>query len=335
MPTGVTRILPFAAISAALHAAVLMNAPEGVEIAVTPDGDTGPVSVRLVPPGATTPDPAAQSGVAGSIPETSRDRNEPSESPPETDGADKAAVAESHRPSEQEAAEPDRVQAPSVDRSTPKSTPKDTAQKGTETVAAAEDEPSVESEATPDTAEESTKATASAKTETSDTPDNPEASDAAEADKARESASDEQSSAIRAAAETAEAPSRNTKADESEAVEGDRQGERESGSEGADDRAQLASHARQQVEIHFRDRFRYPRIARQRGWEGRVVLTFRLQPDGRITDVEVAESSGRSILDENARQTLIHIQSVPEIADRLQGEALELEVPVTYRLQPA
>jgi hypothetical protein len=51
--------------------------------------------------------------------------------------------------------------------------------------------------------------------------------------------------------------------------------------------------------------------------------------------VEVTETSGRSILDENARQTLIHIQRVPEIADRLRGEPLELEVPVTYRLQPA
>ena len=86
--------------------------------------------------------------------------------------------------------------------------------------------------------------------------------------------------------------------------------------------------------MHFRDRFRYPRIARQRGWEGRVVLGLRVQADGRISDVEVIESSGRAVLDEDARQTLIHIQRIPELGARLQSGPLELEVPVTYRLQP-
>ncbi|GEM_PF-3595542 len=334
MPTGVTRILPFAAISAVLHAAAFMNVPEGVEIAVTPDGDTGPVSVRLVPSGATAPDPAAQSGVAGSIPETSRERVEPAESPPTTDGADKTAEPESHKPSEQAATEPDRVQAASVDRNTPKAKPKDTDQKRGETVSAEQDDAPVKSGPAPDTAEESTEDAASAKSETSTTPENTQASHAADAGKARESEPDKESSASRAAEEIAEAASGRNTSDESDAVKDDRQRKQEAGAEGRDDRAQLASRARQQVEIHFREQFRYPRIARQRGWEGRVVLTFRLQPDGRITDVEVTESSGRSILDENARQTLVHIQRVPEIADRLQSGALELEVPVTYRLQP-
>ena len=46
------------------------------------------------------------------------------------------------------------------------------------------------------------------------------------------------------------------------------------------------------------------------------------------------ESSGRAVLDEDARQTLIHIQRIPELGARLQSGPLELEVPVTYRLQP-
>ncbi len=331
MPPGVTRILPFAVISAALHAAVLMNAPERLEIAVTPGGDTGPVAVRLVPAGATTPDPATQSGVAASIPEPSRERDEqpdPSATTAEADRADENPADASSGSAEQETTELDRVQAASPDRIRTDVAPTDTDQARTDTSGSAKKEPS----------EESARSAAATQTVTSDTPDTPqapEASETAEQAETPEPTQDEDASATESAARTVETTDHTAERDRSDAPEDETKAEKQSGAEGADDRAQLASRARQQVEIHFRDRFRYPRIARQRGWEGRVVLTFRLQPDGRITDVEVSESSGRSILDENARQTLIHIQRIPELADRLGPEPLELEVPVTYRLQPA
>lgn len=341
MPTGVTRMLPFAFISAAIHAAVLMHAPERLEIAVTPGGDTGPVAVRLVPSGATTPDPATQSGVAGSIAESSREQSRPSEPAPAFESPDEATMDESSKPSEPDATDSDRVQAALAERAVTEATPTDTARKRADSADIENTEQRDESRPKPNAATGVANAAASPETRTADTPDTsekPEASEtSATTDTARtpESTQADDTGATNADSGTVDATERISKSDASEVPEDDREAEARSGAEGADDRAQIASRARQQVEIRFRDRFRYPRIARQRGWEGRVVLTFRLQPDGRITDVEVAESSGRSILDENARQTLIHIQRVPEIAERLGPEPLELEVPVTYRLQPA
>ncbi len=338
MPAGVARILPFALISAALHAAVLMSAPERLEIAVTPAGDTDSFAVRLVPSGPTTPDPAAQSGVAGSLPEPSRAQSRQSEPAPTAKSADKATVDASPRPSVQDVTKPDRVQAALADRVTTEAAPTDANQQRADTAATEKTEQPDKSRRNPDAAEESAEAATAAKTGTSDAPDTPQAPDASDNDEKSgtpEPTQAEDANATNADTGTAKATGHTPKPDDSEAVQDEKQAGEQSGAEGADDRAQLASHARQQVEIHFRDRFRYPRIARQRGWEGRVVLSFRLQPDGRITDVEVSETSGRSILDENARKTLIHIQRVPELADRLGREPLELEVPVTYRLQPA
>lgn len=310
MSSGVARILPCAAISAVLHAAVLMNVPERVEIAATPGDHASAVAVRLVPSRATPSDAAAQSGVAGSRPAPSHERNEQPDSAP-GDREEKTPAAESYRPSEQGGTGPDPLQAAPDDRTTTETAPNDTDRKRAETVASEKNEPARESGTTPDMAAESNQVASTPKTGTSDTPDAPKASAASEANGPRE-------------------PARPDKASE-----GDMQAEKQSDAEGTDDRAQLASHARQQVQIHFRDRFRYPRIARQRGWEGRVVLAFRLQPDGRITDVEVTESSGRRLLDEDARETLLGIKRVPDVARQLADQPLELEVPVAYRLVPA
>ncbi|MDF1615058.1 energy transducer TonB [Desulfurivibrio dismutans] len=71
----------------------------------------------------------------------------------------------------------------------------------------------------------------------------------------------------------------------------------------------------------------YPRLARRMGWEGKVVISFVVLEDGRVEDVEVVESSGFSLLDENAVQTIKNTAPFPSPPARA-----ILVVPVTYRL---
>lgn len=108
---------------------------------------------------------------------------------------------------------------------------------------------------------------------------------------------------------------------------------------GARGRAATAAEARRvrkQVTARLARFFRYPPIAQRKGWEGRVVLTFRVLPDGRITHVRIVESSGRTVLDEAAVHALRQVKRVPGLPDRILLDApLALRLPVTYRLQSA
>jgi len=105
------------------------------------------------------------------------------------------------------------------------------------------------------------------------------------------------------------------------------------GDSGEADQRQLAQRARAAVERKLAEHFRYPRLARQRGWEGRVVLSFRIDAAGHIEAVHVMESSGRAILDDTAAESLRAIDRLPGLADRLGSTPLDLTLPVTFRLK--
>jgi periplasmic protein TonB len=83
---------------------------------------------------------------------------------------------------------------------------------------------------------------------------------------------------------------------------------------------QLISH-----ELH------YPAIARRKGWQGVVKLNLHIEPDGSITGLQVDETSGYAILDEAALECL-QLASLPGAAHWLQGQAIDIVVPVEYRL---
>lgn len=75
----------------------------------------------------------------------------------------------------------------------------------------------------------------------------------------------------------------------------------------------------------------YPSLALQRGWEGEVLLAFRVVDDGAIRSVHVARSSGNRLLDRSAVQALQNIERVtPELWRH--GENAELQLSVIYRL---
>lgn len=93
--------------------------------------------------------------------------------------------------------------------------------------------------------------------------------------------------------------------------------------------------AREAIVSELARHFSYPRLAQRRGWEGTVVLTVRILPDGRLDEIRVKRSSGRSLLDRSARRALTRVERLPEFADRVGGNGLALEIPVTYRLESA
>jgi protein TonB len=76
---------------------------------------------------------------------------------------------------------------------------------------------------------------------------------------------------------------------------------------------------------------RYPRIARERGWEGTVILRIEVLPDGAVGSVEVAQSSNHRALDDAAVEAARRWRFIPA---RLGNESVRsfVEVPVTYRL---
>jgi protein TonB len=75
----------------------------------------------------------------------------------------------------------------------------------------------------------------------------------------------------------------------------------------------------------------YPSLARRMGWEGRVVVSFTICPDGSIKDVKIVESSGKPILDSNALDVVKRIDRFPT-GGRISGDGEKVVLPIVYRL---
>jgi len=83
--------------------------------------------------------------------------------------------------------------------------------------------------------------------------------------------------------------------------------------------------------------FAYPQEARLKGWEGIVKVRFTIAQDGRIKEIDVAESSGYPLLDAAAILAIKDASPYPFPPDFV-GEEIEIILPVDYRqiepLQP-
>ncbi len=82
---------------------------------------------------------------------------------------------------------------------------------------------------------------------------------------------------------------------------------------------------------HFNKPPAYPRIARRRNWEGRVLLSVLVGREGRVVSLNVVESSGHVILDKAALTAVKQWLFEPA---QLFGKPIEkrLEIPVRFRL---
>ncbi len=78
---------------------------------------------------------------------------------------------------------------------------------------------------------------------------------------------------------------------------------------------------------------RYPRIARENDWEGRVELRVVFAESGAIASMGVKKSAGRAVLDEEAQAMIRSAQPHAVIPPELRGRAFALETAVIFRLQ--
>lgn len=76
----------------------------------------------------------------------------------------------------------------------------------------------------------------------------------------------------------------------------------------------------------------YPRLARRMGEEGRVVLAFTLEADGRLASVRVVESSGSELLDEAALEAVREAAPFPSFPAGITRTRWEFTLPLTFSL---
>ncbi len=56
----------------------------------------------------------------------------------------------------------------------------------------------------------------------------------------------------------------------------------------------------------------YPQIARQKGWEGTVGLTYNISPEGSVSDIEITRSSGFDVIDQEAVRAVSLYRYLPQ-----------------------
>ncbi len=76
---------------------------------------------------------------------------------------------------------------------------------------------------------------------------------------------------------------------------------------------------------------RYPALARTNHWEGKVVVSAVIRDDGEVTGVQIAETSGRTVLDEEAIAVMKKASPL-RLKHPLGQRQITILVPINYRL---
>lgn len=70
----------------------------------------------------------------------------------------------------------------------------------------------------------------------------------------------------------------------------------------------------------------YPLLARKKGIEGKVILRFRIKPNGEVEEVRILKGSGFEILDKISIETIKRAAPLPYMRDWI-------EIPLVFRLE--
>ncbi|HMA95868.1 MAG TPA: energy transducer TonB [Polyangiaceae bacterium] len=76
----------------------------------------------------------------------------------------------------------------------------------------------------------------------------------------------------------------------------------------------------------------YPELARRRGVEGTVVVSFRVSRNGHVSGLIVAHSSGHELLDRAALAAISLAGAFPSVPFEVDGQYVSVEVPLVFRL---
>ena len=78
---------------------------------------------------------------------------------------------------------------------------------------------------------------------------------------------------------------------------------------------------------------RYPRMAQDNNWEGRVEMRVAIGADGAIHSLTVKKSAGRTVLDDEAQAMIRTAKSKVVIPPALLGRAFDLDIAVDFFLK--
>ena len=78
---------------------------------------------------------------------------------------------------------------------------------------------------------------------------------------------------------------------------------------------------------------KYPRIAQDNNWEGRVELRIAIGETGAVSSLTVKKSAGHAVLDDEAQAMIRTASARAAIPPALRGKAFALEIPVDFFLK--
>lgn len=78
---------------------------------------------------------------------------------------------------------------------------------------------------------------------------------------------------------------------------------------------------------------RYPRVALDNNWEGKVVVRMVIGANGMIASLSVTSSAGHEVLDKQALDMLQKAKPRVQIPPTLRGREFSIEIPVIYNLK--
>ena len=101
------------------------------------------------------------------------------------------------------------------------------------------------------------------------------------------------------------------------------------------DAASLAARYRSAIMLQAARYKRYPRFARDNGWEGRVEVRLAIGADGAVASIGAAGGSGYAILDRQALEMVRSAQRATTIPEGLRGKPFSVDIPVIFSLRDA
>ncbi len=77
----------------------------------------------------------------------------------------------------------------------------------------------------------------------------------------------------------------------------------------------------------------YPLQARRKGTQGKATVSFTVRRDGKIENIVLSRSSGKSILDLAAIRTIKRIGKAPPFPSSIKRSKWRFDMPITYKLR--
>ena len=92
------------------------------------------------------------------------------------------------------------------------------------------------------------------------------------------------------------------------------------------------SEIQKQIQTRLAEHFHYPLMAKRYGYQGTVTLSFHIKSNGTLEGIQIAQSSGHGILDRSAVTALLKVYRLKNIEQWLNGNGMNMTLPVRYQL---